>query len=387
MPEQANWSLSQKSPSGLSFDVFRSVDLPCPSGGNRPAVCLVHPVVSRGVTWHWSRTNIGHAAQYLFKCWSFFQRFPSLDRQIVDVIQGRMNFSQSWSVAMVEAMKATFVQLPPPRCAVVWSPPTRLWYPGYGESWFHSPRDAWQLTATVLGLPPNRGLHGGFLEPAGPAAQHRGRRAHPSLGVPHAAARVGVLERGAIHYSKQTKKSAVSRVWPAGGELVDLVRARRPAAVSEASQFYLHNMTLREQALKVREYDVIISTHGSQSVSLAFIRPCTVFLEILNEEYLISMFGQLAIESGGRAFFLHPGPSVDESVARTMASFGTKPMRDSLKKMYYARTAAGFRSLGAEVRAQGGKTPRSRLRPAPTCPCAPVGQGRTVGGGRRLGGD
>ncbi len=61
------------------------------------------------------------------------------------------------------------------------------------------------------------------------------------------------------------------------------------------------NMSLAAQAHRVREYDIIITTHGSHSVSLAFIKPCTVVLELLHDSYLVPMFGQLA---GGRSFFL-----------------------------------------------------------------------------------
>ena len=139
----ANWSIFQKAPSQLSFDVHRSVMLPCKEKHHQPAaVCLIHPIISRGVPWRWSISNLGHTAQFLFKCWSFFQQHPSLDRQIVDLIENRMAFTQPWSIAMMHAMDAKFVRGLPRKCAVVWSAPTRFWFPGFGESWFHSTRDA-----------------------------------------------------------------------------------------------------------------------------------------------------------------------------------------------------------------------------------------------------
>ena len=70
---------------------------------------------------------------------------------------------------------------------------------------------------------------------------------------------------------------------------------------------------------RVREnpsgFDLIITTHGSQSVSLAFLRPCTVVFEALAASYLVpGLFGQLAEEAGAAVFFLHSAPTVRDAV-------------------------------------------------------------------------
>ena len=177
-----NWSLFRRTPNRLSFDVRRSVELPCSNAqlANKAAVCLIHPIISRGIPWRWSLINIGHAAQFLFKCWSFFQQHPSLKRYIVDRVEHRTAFRQMWSVEIMNSMHAVFSPGPPRRCAVVWSAPTRYWYPGFGESWFHNPLDAWQLTSAVLDKAPE-------LPHAGLDGERRGGQLHD--------ARVGVLER------------------------------------------------------------------------------------------------------------------------------------------------------------------------------------------------
>ena len=226
MSSSSNWTLFPKAPGGLVFDVQRSVTLPCRDTAETPrAICLVHPIISRGTPWRWSISNLGHTAQYLFKCWSFFQRHPTLPRHLVDLIENRVAFKQPWSIELMRAMGASFLRGMPQHCAVMWSVPTRLWFPGYGEAWFNSPRDARQLTAAVMGSV-------GRLPP----------------GAIVGALRVGVLERGAIHYGTSKSHTNRARIWPGGEALVDMVRSQPPAGVASAERFYLHNQTLRQQA-------------------------------------------------------------------------------------------------------------------------------------------
>ena len=49
------------------------------------------------------------------------------------------------------------------------------------------------------------------------------------------------------------------------------------------------------QAEAVRRYAIIVSAHGSHSVGLAYIRPCTVLLELLSPSWLLPLFSGLAV--------------------------------------------------------------------------------------------
>ena len=88
--------------------------------------------------------------------------------------------------------------------------------------------------------------------------------------------RLGLLVRAADRLKEgRSGTESHGRDWREVQKLADMVNARSPnsSGIASAAVFLLHNLTLREQAAAVREYDLIITTHGSHSVSLAFIRP------------------------------------------------------------------------------------------------------------------
>jgi len=292
---------------GLTFDVGRYASIPCDGDTAAPpmtAACVISNHVSKGAFWRWARTNIGHSTTYLFKCWSFFTTHrTATKRLIVDTITpGDRPLPQQWSQMLLAAMNASLTRRLPGECVVVWSAPSRSFFPGMGESWFNTPMAAWRLTAAVLKAP----LH------KVSASDYPGQ---PSLSI-------GFLRRGAIKNisasdSKQTSQER-ARSWYAEDDLIAMLQRQPHRDVTFAQAFELGGMPLHAQATRIRQFQIIITTHGSQSVSLAFVRPCTVVVEIVKAGYLVTLFGQLASEAGGVAFFIHNGRSMMESVALTM---------------------------------------------------------------------
>ena len=294
----------------------------CPSSSPRSLLSRLHPRLVH--------TLRRHAALFLFKCWSFFlaveQSSPTgiSERIIVDLLLHTDRLTHKWPAMLMDAMKVRFAPLPT-RCAHLWAAPSRPYYPGWGEAWFDRPSAAWALTSTLLGEPLRYEYRyeqssGPLSGPLGMGAEFRAapyvlqsstQAASPAQG----GVRVGLLDR------TDRDSSEVYRRWPHAATLVEMVRRERPSDIASATAFTLDgNQTLKDQAAHVRTYDVIVTTHGSQSVSLAFIRPCTVFIEILSADYLVpGLFGQLVEDAGGVAFFLHAARDVNEAMQRTVA--------------------------------------------------------------------
>ena len=333
----SNWSLVPlNAAAGVTFDVERSVRVPCASTTQpRQLWCVVNGRVSRGSIWRWAHTNIGHAAEYLFKCWSFISHEQSLrhegqneTRLLVDYIQRGQPLLQAFPRELMAAMGLTLVgpRQQPTACAVLWAVPSRKLWPGWGEAWFASPPDAWRLTAACIGR-----------QPFSDAATQLSLDSRPSL---HNSAEkqplIGVLLRGPSRSGESSRRD-----WPHAAQLAGLLG--EASGVRGGSLFWLNNISLATQAHRVREYDIIITTHGSHSVSLAFIKPCTVVLELLHDSYLVPMFGQLAAEAGGRSFFLHNGGSVTASVEHTQRHVGPTAYRAN-----YRSRNEGYGALPAE---------------------------------------
>ena len=250
---------------GVTFDVKRSVRVPCASAKQpRQLWCVVNERVSRGSFWSWAHTNIGHAAEYLFKCWSFIRHEQSLrhegqdeTRLLVDYIQRGQPLRQASPRELMAAMGLTIVgpRQQPTACAVLWAVPSRQLWPGWGEAWFASPPDAWRLTAACIGR-----------QPLSDAATQLSLDSRPSL-LRNSAEKqplplVGVLLRGPSQSGESSRRD-----WPHAAQLAGLLG--EASGVRGGHLFWLNDMSLAAQAHRVRElYDIIITTHGPHSVSL-----------------------------------------------------------------------------------------------------------------------
>ena len=327
------WIMTEKTPTELQYDLSRSVRLPCHESDAPPskAVCVVSRRTVSGTVWNMAvQGQIGHQAQFLFKCWSFFQEHPNAKRIMVDSIQHRGFSNRSvWASKMARALHIEFALSIPKSCAVLWGAPTRNGVPGVGENWFPTPHAAWAMTAQVMRT--------GFSSSAGLLPGER-RRAFGDVNV-------GVLRRASSRQWKATADER-GRDWTQHEQFVRSVQSRPIQGVANASNFMLGNsLSLAQQAEEVRQYDIIITPHGSQSVGLAFIRPCTVVIEVLAAKYLVAMFSDLAIDAGGRSLMLvHGAPSVLAAAAMTMNTF-----RGNSQRLNQARNAGSFDSLGVET--------------------------------------
>ncbi len=67
---------------------------------------------------------------------------------------------------------------------------------------------------------------------------------------------------------------------------------------------YVENMegSLHHQALTMHSADIIISPHGAKLTNLAFIRPCTVVIEIFPRGYYYQFFQSYVVAAGGLHF-------------------------------------------------------------------------------------
>lgn len=323
------WAMAERTPTRLQFDVSRYRRLPCDGiSKQEKAVCVIDKKVAHGVVWHMASTNIGHQAQFIFKCWSFFQEHPHATRVVVDNINHRMGFlNNSWGARMLAALEVRFEPRVPSRCAAVWGVPTSAGIPGLGESWFPSVRAAWALTAQVMRVDmSDAGLLPGEL-------------------VPSSGVHVGVLRRAAPHEHRQTANER-GRDWTAHTSFIASLQRRPVPGVASASSFTLgKHHTLQQQAELIRRSEIIITPHGSQSVSLAFIRPCTVLVEVLAGAYVVTLFSDLAINAGGRAIMLvHDAATVPQAALNTLRTF-----QGSSRKLLRQRNAGGFDTLDVQT--------------------------------------
>ena len=301
------WTVQEKTPPLLQYDLGRYVSQPCASPDLAPAaVCSITRRLAHGTFWTWARYNIGHAAEILYKCWSFWHErslqisgSSRQERLLVDTIQHSTAFKSAWATKMLAAMGARFRGDLPSRCAVLWAVPMRDNRPGAGDAWFPTPQHAWALTSQLMG---SRISSNGLL-PHEPPLLAR-------------SVRVGVLQRGGTYHHES------SRDWPHSRAFVASLQERPLPGVESAEILALHsNLTLKEQTMAVRRHQIIVSTHGSHSVSLAFIQPCTVVIELLSASYLLPMFGELAIAAGGRNFMVFQAPSVRDALRATVTTF------------------------------------------------------------------
>lgn len=57
------------------------------------------------------------------------------------------------------------------------------------------------------------------------------------------------------------------------------------------------NMTVDEQVRDMRRSDIVIAAHGAGQTNVAFMRPCSILIEITPYGYK-STFGPLMVETG-----------------------------------------------------------------------------------------
>ena len=330
---------------------------PCgPSDTAFTAACIVKPNVVP--YWQWSMNNIGHASQFLLKCWSFWVLHEELvqlpranqsskhnvplglplRRVLIDQTKHhRSRWKMPWAGQLMHIIGAEFGSAAlhmNASCTVTWAIPTRSVYPGMGEAFYRQPWMAQRLSERILHATSSMLLH-----------------SHMSWHTPSSGQlSVGVIDR------------LDRRGWPASNEFVALVRdghAPGPSIAWHASRMVMDNKTLHEQFSFIRSHDYLVSPHGQQNANWAFVRPCTVVLEIMPPQFLVAMYQQLAMSAGALAFVLYPGePSLahhawetilkvsegvrGELVARNFPMLGLLPAQtvlDALKPMMVAHDA------------------------------------------------
>lgn len=324
-PSNSSLSIHLVPPSAFpTFDTQRSVRLPCGQSGSRVAsanlaraplhVCVVSGAVASENRWRWSGTSVGHAAEFLFKCSSFWEQ--ALDdweerasekmppeaqlrpqRAILSTL-GRV--SSHFTTTFLSALNVTWLKRTPSDCAVLWAVPTRGMYPGYGLLHFARSTDAWRLASALSRTP--LADRPGLL--AGETWRH---------GIE---LRVGWLQRGPTRHS--------GREWESSASVIALLRKPDsvslvpPTRVASADSFFLHNLSWPDQVRSIREYDIILTAHGSHGITLPFIRPCTVVVILVHTTYLIDQLAEYTSRAGGRALIVHARADLGRVIRLTL---------------------------------------------------------------------
>mgnify|MGYP001410668411 CR=1 FL=1 len=281
------WKLVPQPPreGGLTFDTGRyqlspgcapAADDAAPGGApplpTGALVCLSPRGHKKVTHWRWARGNIGHAAQYLFKCWSFIvateqqladqeeseqaphhrsnrshhhQHLTPSPRQrlIIDRLYPRQGAAQifggqPWALKTMAVMNLSvaWARQRMPACSALWSVPLRALAPGDGDLFFDKPRSAWRLAAATLQLSLHHsGLfagerHGHYIGGHHAGSGHAVSGRGGAGGAGGEGVWVGVLLRGRGSESE-------GRDWPHAAAFAAAVNADPPAGVLGAEVF------------------------------------------------------------------------------------------------------------------------------------------------------
>jgi Glycosyltransferase 61 len=85
-----------------------------------------------------------------------------------------------------------------------------------------------------------------------------------------------------------------------------LERTFGPASMTVRNIETFGGLTFHEQARAIHTADVILSPHGAQLANLAYIRPCTVVVELFPPGYYLQLFQSLVVAANGVSFDGYP---------------------------------------------------------------------------------
>lgn len=357
-------SVRPVSPSAFPvFDTSRTVELKC-LAPDRVLwhVCIVSPTVADKKSWAWARARhaIGHAAEFVFKCFSFWEAametpgeriegevrekrralYSSIGQQIHPF--GRQTFNATGAVWLKEL---------PLSCGKLWAVPTRSLYPGHGMLHFARPAHAARLASLLSRTPLRRGCG----EASGIGGNEGGGRAACSnrsgdLGWgllegederDGRSLRVGWLQRG------PTRHSGAGRSYRHSEEV--MLHLRAAVGVGAAESFYLHNLNLATQVAVIRNLDVIFTTHGSQGVVLPLVRPCTAVVVMTHVCYLLDQLAEYVSHVGGVAFFVHKSAALGDVLRCTLHGINDDGQPLSYRDEYAKREADDFDNITAAL--------------------------------------
>lgn len=316
------WFVLRKNPTFLTYDVTTRVQRRnCSSAAARAAAVCAFDLKG-------DYLNVGHAAQRLFRCFSFFHSVAPRGhheghRYLLEV--GRPGsrwpslISKPWQSDLVRAMGAAYTLRTPVGCTQTWRVPASLlsWvnpWPGYSTAWFTHMAVAHELVSLVV----HQGRSAAELT-RGSMLLRGGSRGGPL--------RVGVLNR-----------LGSKRPWTQSARFAELMARLRDGSGLNATasprlardfgvevvfdSWTMDNLTLAQQVASVRSHDIIISPHGAQNVNFAFARPCTALLELFPDGYLLPMYLDAGSETGALAFLMHPGTDLGSALRLTSHTAG-----------------------------------------------------------------
>lgn len=320
------WFLARKNPAFLTYDVTTRVERRnCTSVSAHAAAVCAFDLMG-------DYLNIGHSAQRLFRCFSFFHSVRHHNQQgrryLLELSRPGPRWpsllDKPWQSDLARAMKAESTLRMPYGCTQTWRMPPSLYtwvnpWPGYATAWFSHRSAAHELASLIV---------------------HQGRsaaelaRGSMLQGGARGTLRVGVLNRlgskrpwtqSVLFAELMARRRTDGGFNPTADPILDGWVEEVPATESNfvVDEWTMDNLTLAQQLEAVRRHDVIISPHGAQNVNFGFARPCTALLELFPEGYLLPMYLDAGSEAGALAFFMHPGTDLGTALRLTSHTAGT----------------------------------------------------------------
>jgi len=321
MAAEPPWFLVRKNPTFLTYETTRVERRNCTSAAAH-AAAAVCAFDLKG-----DYLNVGHAAQRLFRCFSFFHSATPHGghqgrRYLLELSRPSSRWpslvSKPWPSDLVRAMGAEYTLRMPDGCTQTWRVPASLlsWvnpWPGYSTAWFTHRQVAHELASLVVHQ--------------GRSAAELARGSMLRGGSRGGELRVGVLNR-----------LGSKRPWTQSSRFAELMARRRDDGSPNAThnplvaakivadfvfdEWTMDNLTLAQQVASVRSHDIIISPHGAQNINFAFARPCTVLLELFPDGYLLPMYLDAGSEAGALGFLMHPGTDLGVALRLTSHTAG-----------------------------------------------------------------
>mmetsp|Transcript_12604 Transcript_12604/g.18877 ORF Transcript_12604/g.18877 Transcript_12604/m.18877 type:complete len:464 (+) Transcript_12604:85-1476(+) len=244
---------------------------------NDQVICKVH---------HSMMGHFPHFSQAAFPCWSILQRFPNAKRFME--LENRESFkSKRWINDMLNVFESAGISIKKPG-----GTNTTNQY----REWIAAPNNIEQPSWPI----PDRKDHPTVFKVDGPSYfinQHDVMSLQQHLLQQDYIARMAgsALPLQVLLFQRKGE----TREWVHAQETANKIKQAWGNWIEVKVLSTLNGNSLKEQALEFHRADIIVSPHGAQLTNLAFIRPCTVVLELFPNQYYLSYFQKYVLSAAG----------------------------------------------------------------------------------------
>lgn len=262
--------------------------------------------------------HIPHFEQTALPCWSILQQFPNAAHRFIKL--KRFNLSEltsAWILDLLEIFEQTGIRILDDGESE--SASQQLIQTGDGIRILDDESESRQLWVATLDGKPKGGfpnVQDGskypidntryFLNESDVQTLQKLVLGNKFLGHQHSPNNANYNDNSSPLRVLIIDRAGGSREWLHSKEFasqVSEVWGRDEIEVRIVSNFHGH---LFDQAKEFHKADIIISPHGAQLANLAFIRPCTVVLELFQKGYYLGYFQPLVLSAGGISFNGYP---------------------------------------------------------------------------------